>query len=187
MVINHHACRAFTPASLGCPTDGPGSCATPRIEPLSSQSSGWYTVNAHRSILAGVSSVALLVAACAGAAASPPPKALDETVSEYTVVSSSDRAAAGDVTFTIKNTGTVVHEFVVLKTDLTADKLPSASGEVEEDASELSPVDEVEDIAPGATATLSVALPAGHYVLICNLPGHYAGGMHANLDVTATS
>lgn len=28
-----------------------------------------------------------------------------------------------------------------------------------------------------------MSLPAGHYVLLCNLPGHYAGGMRADLTV----
>ena len=40
-------------------------------------------------------------------------------------------------------------------------------------------VDEVEDIAVGATASLPVDLAAGHYILICNIPAHYTSGMHA--------
>ena len=28
-----------------------------------------------------------------------------------------------------------------------------------------------------------VTLAPGHYVVICNLPGHYASGMHADLTV----
>ena len=86
------------------------------------------------------------------------------------------------MTFQINNAGTVVHEFVVMKTDLAADKLPidTSKGVVSEETSGLTVIDEVEDIAIGATPSLAVTLPAGHYVLICNLPGHYAGGMHAD-------
>jgi len=90
---------------------------------------------------------------------------------------------AGDVKFSIKNSGTVVHEFVVIDTDLASDQLPQASGEVDEDAEALTAVDEVEDIDAGAEKSLSVNLPAGHYVVICNVPGHYAAGMHTEFTV----
>ena len=41
----------------------------------------------------------------------------------------------------------------------------------------------VEDIAPGTGANLTVNLPAGTYAVVCNLPGHYGQGMHADLTV----
>ena len=44
-------------------------------------------------------------------------------------------------------------------------------------------VDEVEDIAVGATESLTLTLEAGNYVVICNIPGHYLAGMHAALTV----
>jgi uncharacterized cupredoxin-like copper-binding protein len=44
-------------------------------------------------------------------------------------------------------------------------------------------IDEVEDIKPGRSATLTLNLKAGRYVLLCNLAGHYPGGMHAGLRV----
>lgn len=75
----------------------------------------------------------------------------------------------------------MVHEFVVFKTDLAADKLPlAADGATVDEAgagASLTLVDEVEDIAVGATASLAVELPAGHYVAICNVPAHYTSGM----------
>ena len=90
-------------------------------------------------------------------------------------------AKAGSVTFAITNKGTIPHEFVVFKSDLAVDKLPMlADGTaVDEEGAGLTSVDEVEDIAVGATPTLTVTLPAGHYIVICNLPGHYQSGMHA--------
>jgi uncharacterized cupredoxin-like copper-binding protein len=100
---------------------------------------------------------------------------------EFSIALDQTTLHAGDVTFNIQNAGTIEHEFVVLKTDKTADQLPQASGEVDED--QLTAVDEVEHIAAGANATLSVNLPAGHYVVICNIPGHYAAGMHADVTV----
>ena len=87
--------------------------------------------------------------------------------------------------FHVTNAGTQVHEFVVIKTEAKADQLPIASSgtEVDEDASALDVVDEVEDLAAGASQDLSVTLDAGHYVVICNVAGHYQLGMHA--DFTA--
>jgi uncharacterized cupredoxin-like copper-binding protein len=102
-------------------------------------------------------------------------------LSEFKIVLGSATGPAGAVTFSVTNKGSTVHEFVVFKTDLAPDKLPlSADGtEVDEAGAGLTAVDEVEDVAVGTTATLPVDLPAGHYVLICNLPAHYTSGMHA--------
>jgi uncharacterized cupredoxin-like copper-binding protein len=102
--------------------------------------------------------------------------------SEFKIELSATTAPAGSVTFQINNGGTVVHEFVVMKTDLAADKLPvdQSQGVVSEDTAGITVVDEVEDLAVGASASLTVNLPAGHYVVICNVPAHYAGGMHVD-------
>jgi uncharacterized cupredoxin-like copper-binding protein len=75
-----------------------------------------------------------------------------------------------------------VHEFVIVSTDLAANSLPlDENGDVDED--QINVVDEVEDLETGATQELSVNLPAGHYVLMCNEPGHYAQGMYLDFTV----
>jgi uncharacterized cupredoxin-like copper-binding protein len=103
-------------------------------------------------------------------------------LTEFKIELGATSAPAGPVTFELTNGGTVVHEFVVFKTDLAADKLPLAAdgATVDEEGAgaSLTLVDEVEDIAVGATASLAVDLPAGHYVAICNVPAHYTSGMH---------
>jgi len=71
---------------------------------------------------------------------------------------------------------------VVIQTDDAPDALPVKNGTVDEGG--LTIVDENEDIAPSTTATLSVDLKAGSYVIICNLPGHYEQGMHAGFTVS---
>jgi uncharacterized cupredoxin-like copper-binding protein len=43
---------------------------------------------------------------------------------------------------------------------------------------------EQEDIASGSDTTLSVDLQPGHYVIICNITGHYEAGMHTELTVS---
>ena len=37
---------------------------------------------------------------------------------------------------------------------------------------------------PGATKALTLDLKPGTYLLVCNLPGHYAAGMWTVLTVT---
>ncbi|QBR02781.1 plastocyanin/azurin family copper-binding protein [Paraburkholderia pallida] len=90
----------------------------------------------------------------------------------------------GRVTIDVKNAAdnNMEHELVVLKTDLADDALPLSKGQVPEQ--KLRKVGEVEDIAPGKSKHMSFRLTPGHYVLICNKPGHYAAGMHTALAVT---
>ena len=42
----------------------------------------------------------------------------------------------------------------------------------------------VDGIAPGGSSWVTVTLAAGRYEIVCNLPGHYAAGMYAQLTVT---
>jgi len=109
-------------------------------------------------------------------------------LTEFKIELSATTAPAGPVTFELTNSGTVVHEFVVFKTELAPDKLPLAAdgATVDEEGAgaSLTLVDEVEDIAVGATASLPVDLPAAHYVLICNVPAHYTSGMHAEFTTS---
>ena len=84
----------------------------------------------------------------------------------------------------MRNDGPSTHEFVVFKTDLAEDDLPTTKENgaviVDEDGGGLTLIDEVEDIASGDSQDLTVKLDAGKYVLICNLPTHYQLGMHAS-------
>jgi uncharacterized cupredoxin-like copper-binding protein len=106
-----------------------------------------------------------------------------------------DSAPAGDVTFRVKNLGTIEHEMIVLKTDTPFDQLPVADGgdppapvttgadKVDEGAS----VGETGDpnLQPGETRTFTITgMTAGKYVLVCNLAGHYQMGMRAPFTVS---
>jgi uncharacterized cupredoxin-like copper-binding protein len=130
-------------------------------------------------------SIALLVAACSsGASPTPgtPSSSITAQLSEWQMKLDSSLGKAGTVTFTIVNKGEKTHEFVVVKTDTAADKLPVVDDEVPE--AQLEAVDEIEDIKAGTTETLTLeGLQPGHYVILCNLTGHYAKGMHAEFDV----
>jgi uncharacterized cupredoxin-like copper-binding protein len=96
------------------------------------------------------------------------------------------------VTFDIQNNGPSVHEFVVLKTDLAPDQLPTTQEDgvtiADEEAPGIEPIDEVEDIAPGASSDLKVNLQPGNYMLIRNISsdgGHYVQGMHTAFTVSS--
>jgi cytochrome c oxidase subunit 2 len=89
--------------------------------------------------------------------------------------------AAGTVSFEVKNAGAVPHEFVVIQTDLAPDALPQVNAAVDE--SKVTIVGRTDLLNAGDTATLTVTLPPGKYVVICNVPGHYALGMRAALTV----
>jgi uncharacterized cupredoxin-like copper-binding protein len=105
------------------------------------------------------------------------------TLADYSVTLDSTSLSAGDVTFNVTNDAGQVHEFVVVKTDLAEDALPLVEGDVDEESTEIAPVDEIEDIEPGTSPSLAVTLEAGSYVALCNLPGHYGQGMHAAFTV----
>jgi uncharacterized cupredoxin-like copper-binding protein len=141
--------------------------------------------------LPALAALALAIGACTPAASlSPSPSAtaaagttVNVTLQEFAIVPSPATAPAGAVTFHVTNSGpNEVHEIVVIKTDLAPDALPTgADGAVDEEAEGLEPVDEIEDIAVGATEDLKVNLEAGNYVLICNIVeddvAHYDSGM----------
>jgi uncharacterized cupredoxin-like copper-binding protein len=107
------------------------------------------------------------------------------TEADYTITLDESSAPAGDVTFDISNDAEQTHEFVVFKTDLAEEQLPTnEDGDVDEEGEGVTHIDEVEDIEAGATESLTVELDAGNYVVLCNLPGHYKQGMHASFTVS---
>ena len=108
------------------------------------------------------------------------------------VLVSASSVPAGTVSLRATNAGYLTHELVVLP--LAVGQLPGArsignDGKVDEtgslgEASATCAAGAGEGIAAGSTGWVSLHLPAGRYELVCNLPGHYAAGMHAELDVT---
>lgn len=108
------------------------------------------------------------------------------TEADGTIILDAASSDGGSVEFTIRNTGKLTHEFVVLKTDLAEDKLPlTADGSaVDESGTGVAGAGERESIAAGSEAELSLdGLAPGNYVIICNVPGHYGLGMHTPFTV----
>lgn len=117
---------------------------------------------------------------------------IDVALQEWAVVPSANAAPAGEVTFTVTNSGPAdVHEFVILKTDLGSSSLPvDATGAVDETGAGIEVIDEIENIAVGGSQDLTVTLEPGAYVLLCNifdeteLEAHYAMGMRIDFTVS---
>ncbi len=89
---------------------------------------------------------------------------------------------AGAVTFSAANVGAIPHELVVVKTDLLVDELPVVDGRVDEDAAGEE-IGEIEEFDAGLTVAGTFELEPGNYALICNIPGHYQGGMFVEFTV----
>jgi plastocyanin len=104
-------------------------------------------------------------------------------INEWSVLVDTASVPAGEVTFTIANTGTIDHEFLVVKTDLPDGAIPIEGDRFPEDLVSITVIDEIEEYAAGTTETLTVTLDAGKYQLVCNLPAHYQLGMHTTFVV----
>jgi len=115
------------------------------------------------------------------ATSSPAGTTITATLTEFAIAMSASSAPAGPVTFNVTNAGTMVHEFVILQTDILAKDLPLVDNVVVED--DYSPVGEVPETEAGKSGTFSATLAAGHYAIICNIAGHVAAGMVIDFTV----
>jgi uncharacterized cupredoxin-like copper-binding protein len=115
------------------------------------------------------------------------PAALDASSGKVTVTSTEFRFSApqidarpGKLTLTLDNAGSIVHELVLLKSSAAPGSLKvAANGRV----SEATSVGEVSELKSHATNSTTFDLKPGRYIYVCNLPGHYANGMHGLLVV----
>ena len=125
--------------------------------------------------------LALVAAACDGDGSEAD---VTVTLHDDGIELSTSSAAAGELSFEGVNAGSTTHEFevFVVPEGVDANDLPM-DGDVATADETLEVVDEIEDIAPGTSATLSLNLDPGTYAVICNLPGHYANGMHTTFEV----
>jgi uncharacterized cupredoxin-like copper-binding protein len=108
------------------------------------------------------------------------------TETEMAIKLSQNTVPAGPVEFVVSNKGNIPHEFVILRTDLPVDKLPTkAGGKLDEKNKQLKAIAEVEedDLKKGATKPLKTVLSKGRYVVICNIGNHFKEGMKAALTV----
>jgi uncharacterized cupredoxin-like copper-binding protein len=120
------------------------------------------------------SAAALLLPAAADASGT-----VKVSIADFKIKPAKSSTSAGRTTFSVKNSDAMVHEIVVIKTSRKAGNLPMNGDQ----ASEKGKVGAVEDIGRGQTKKVTLNLKKGHYALICNIPGHYQGGMFADFTV----
>ena len=137
----------------------------------------------------GLLAAGLLVSALTACGADPSDggggtsNVVNGVVTEWAVSVDASSAMAGEVSFTVANEGTIGHEFLVVKTDIELGKIPLDGDHFPEPADGLEVIDEIGEFPKGTTETLTLMLEPGKYQLVCNLPGHYAAGMHAGFEV----
>lgn len=92
---------------------------------------------------------------------------------------------AGKVTFDVVNTSKdIIHEMVLSPIASLDAKIPYSTdlNKIDEDAA--GHLGEVAELDPGKSGVLAIDLKPGLYLLYCNIPGHYIGGMWTVLTVT---
>ena len=136
-------------------------------------------------LLAVAAVLALAGAACGGGEepGAGGGNTVNAKLADLSITTDVTSAAVGSVTFVATNAGPSVHELVVLRTDLAPDALPVEGGVVDEEASGIEAIGEIEEFETGGTESAAFDLTAGNYVLICNIPGHYEAGMAVALEV----
>jgi uncharacterized cupredoxin-like copper-binding protein len=101
----------------------------------------------------------------------------DMNMATFKIAPDTQSVKAGLVTFEVTNTSTsIIHEMVVGKVD--PNSLPpydAANAKVDEESFEA--LGEVAELDPGKSGSVTLNLEPGSYVLFCNIPGHYMGGM----------
>ncbi|MBI5486202.1 MAG: hypothetical protein HY905_02595 [Deltaproteobacteria bacterium] len=118
--------------------------------------------------LPAVAAIPLL--ALAGCAEDSSVSTVSVGLHEFSISLDRTTVPAGMVRFLAENRGEDLHEFVVLRTDLSPSALPlDEAGDVDEEAEGIEVVGEVEDIEPGAEGDITLDLAPGRYVIICNL------------------
>lgn len=95
------------------------------------------------------------------------------------------RIQAGHVTFEVTNNSKdSIHEMVVSPLNAGEKALPYINDENRVDEDKAGHLGEVSELDPGKAGELGIDLKPGKYILYCNIPGHFAGGMWTVLKVT---
>ena len=101
-------------------------------------------------------------------------------------------ATAGQVSMVVSNLGWRTHELVVLPLadgQAAGQRVPGADGRVDEtgslgEVSNRCAAGVGDGLGAGAVGWTTLILTPGRYELVCNLPNHYANGMHQLFVVT---
>ena len=129
-------------------------------------------------LVAAVSS-AVLLAVTASAAETASGSQVSVSLVEWKLLPGQITARAGRVTFVVRNDGTMDHEFLVLRSDRHHHSLAVKTGR----AVETGRLAKIPLIRKGTTESITLNVPRGKYILLCNMLGHYQAGQYASLQV----
>jgi uncharacterized cupredoxin-like copper-binding protein len=92
---------------------------------------------------------------------------------------------AGQIHFAATNWSRgLLHEMLVIAVDNPNAPMPYDYGTGEVPEKQVKVLGEISELEPNASGGLDLKLAPGTYLLLCNLPGHYAAGMVTPLTVT---
>jgi len=150
-------------------------------------------VKARYSGIAALAAAAMVLGTAAPAAAAKTPK-LKVKLIEFEVNPAQDFIAEGKTKVIAKNKGTEDHELVIVRGDDPLALPTDADGAVDEDQiPEDDFIGEIEEFAAGKTEKKAFKLPAGKYVLFCNITeeedngeivSHFSEGMYTTIDAS---
>lgn len=75
-----------------------------------------------------------------------------------------------------------MHEIEFFRTDVPAQQLPRTLTDTVNPAF-INPISPKVEVAPGSSRRQELNLSVGHYIILCNRPGHYDKGMYVEFDV----
>ena len=111
--------------------------------------------------------LASLVAASCGGGGKPggeqpnaPSAGVTVTEKEWSITFPTAALKAGPLKLTIKNEGTIEHDFVIKEANV-----------------------EIDGIQPGQSKEVTVTLKPGTYTVLCNIAGHAEAGMQTSIKV----
>ena len=102
---------------------------------------------------------------------------------DFRITLSRTHVTAGDVVIRAENIGPDAHELIVVRSDAARLRLRPDGMTVDEEDLQKSIVGALEPGSAGETRELRLRLDPGTYTLLCNMYGHYMGGMHSTLVV----
>ena len=91
--------------------------------------------------------------------------------------------SAGTHVFSVHNNGPDDHELIAIRTRNGRLPLRRDAITLNEEALKSETVGTLEPGAPGATRKVTLRLKPGRYEFVCNMAGHFLGGMHTTVQV----
>lgn len=130
-------------------------------------------------LAAAVLSAGLLTVTASPAETATAGGVVSVTLTEWKLVPGQVVVRPGRVSFLVRNNGTMAHEFLVLRSTRHHHSLKVKGGK----AVETGRLGKIPMIPTGATKRITLTVPRGKYVLLCNMLGHYQAGQYAAMRV----